>query len=37
MEELPSFVPAPKSLVSEKAASDVAAVNPSAPVLRTQY
>jgi len=30
MEELPSFVPAPKSLVSEKAASDVAAVNPSA-------
>ena len=30
MEELPSFVPAPKSLVSEKAAADVAAVNPSA-------
>ena len=30
MEELPSFVPAPKSLVSEKAASDLAAVNPSA-------
>ena len=30
MEDLPSFVPAPKSLVSEKAASDVAAVNPSA-------
>ncbi|HKR23374.1 MAG TPA: hypothetical protein VJS17_12300, partial [Pyrinomonadaceae bacterium] len=29
MEELPSFVPAPKSLVSEKAAADVAAVNPS--------
>ncbi len=28
MEELPSFVPAPKSLVSEKAAADVAAVNP---------
>lgn len=28
MEELPSFVPAPKSLVSEKAASDVAAINP---------
>jgi general secretion pathway protein D len=30
MEDLPSFVPAPKSLVSEKAAADVAAVNPSA-------
>jgi hypothetical protein len=30
MEELPSFVPAPKSLVSEKGAADVAAVNPSA-------
>ena len=30
MEELPSFVPAPKSLVSEKSAADVAAVNPSA-------
>src|SRR6185503_1602253 len=30
MEELPPFVPAPKSLVSEKAAADVAAVNPSA-------
>jgi general secretion pathway protein D len=29
MEDLPSFVPAPKSLVSEKGASDVAAVNPS--------
>lgn len=29
MEELPSFVPAPKSLVSEKGAADVAAVNPS--------
>lgn len=29
MEELPSFVPAPKSLVSNKAAADVAAVNPS--------
>lgn len=28
MEDLPSFVPAPKSLVSEKAASDVAAINP---------
>ncbi|HKR10598.1 MAG TPA: secretin N-terminal domain-containing protein [Pyrinomonadaceae bacterium] len=28
MEELPSFIPAPKSLVSEKAAADVAAVNP---------
>jgi general secretion pathway protein D len=28
MEELPSFVPAPKSLVSEKAAANVAAVNP---------
>jgi general secretion pathway protein D len=30
VEELPAFVPAPKSLVSEKAAADVAAVNPSA-------
>ena len=30
VEDLPSFVPAPKSLVSEKAAADVAAVNPSA-------
>ncbi len=30
MEDLPAFVPAPKSLVSEKAAADVAAVNPSA-------
>jgi general secretion pathway protein D len=30
MEDLPSFVPAPKSLVSEKGASDLAAVNPSA-------
>jgi len=30
MEELPSFVPAPKPLISEKAASDVAALNPSA-------
>jgi general secretion pathway protein D len=29
MEDLPTFVPAPKSLVSEKAAADVAAVNPS--------
>ena len=29
MEELPPFVPAPKSLVSEKAAANVAAVNPS--------
>src|SRR5688572_6322998 len=30
MEDLPSFVPAPKPLISEKAASDVAALNPSA-------
>lgn len=29
MEELPPFVPAPKSLVSEKSAANVAAVNPS--------
>jgi general secretion pathway protein D len=29
VEELPSFIPAPKSLVSEKAAANVAAVNPS--------
>ncbi len=29
MEELPSFIPAPKSLVSEKDAAGVAAVNPS--------
>src|ERR1041384_1334805 len=28
MEELPSFVPAPKSLISDQAASNVAAVNP---------
>ncbi len=30
MEELPAYVPAPKALVSEKAAAEVAAVNPSA-------
>lgn len=30
MEELPSFIPAPKSLVSDKAAANVAAVNPGA-------
>ncbi len=30
MEELPSYVPAPKSMVSDRAASDVAAVNSSA-------
>ena len=29
MEDLPTFVPAPKPLVSEKAAAEVAAVNPS--------
>jgi general secretion pathway protein D len=29
-EELPSYVPAPKSLVSEKGAAELAAVNPSA-------
>jgi general secretion pathway protein D len=28
MEDLPAFVPAPKALVSEKAAADVAAINP---------
>ena len=28
MEELPSFVPAPKSLISDQAAANVAAVNP---------
>jgi hypothetical protein len=28
VEELPSFIPAPKSLVSEKAAAEVATVNP---------
>ena len=28
IEELPSFVPAPKSLISERAASEVATVNP---------
>ncbi|HEX5964402.1 MAG TPA: secretin N-terminal domain-containing protein, partial [Pyrinomonadaceae bacterium] len=30
MEDLPTFIPAPKPLVSEKAAAEVAAVNPSA-------
>lgn len=30
VEELPSFVPAPKSLISEQAAANVATVNPSA-------
>ena len=30
VEELPSFVPAPKSLVSDKAAAEVATVNPGA-------
>src|SRR6185503_291824 len=29
MEDLPTFIPAPKPLVSEKAAAEVAAVNPS--------
>src|SRR6185295_17901200 len=28
VEELPSFVPAPKSLISDQAAANVAAVNP---------